>query len=249
MASVKKFLSPFDIPREGFVRRFHWTPKKNVEGILKEGLNPRAKLDMDGKINRPPSVFTWDTEDARPWEYMTRGNGLDYVPLKIEIPNKKYGSMERYSYNPDYTHFDVPNGLRSVDQGGHADIFKEWIPPEYITEFTYPDDWRGRNMEAGWRPGNPSIAQNNKVKEAWELKRNKDKYGTYENFLDEISRQCKDMGFESAAECGAYFLNPTTKKKGLPYIFKSRFIHNSPPIVDSVDPEMLNQWRKKYWNK
>lgn len=251
-ANFSKSFGKYVVEENAPVKRFHFTDVSNVDKILNEGL--KASVG-DGQTfasgEKVPAVFTYLSSEPEPWLYSE--SLIHHVPLEINLPYEEYVKMERFDRNPNYKEGAyVPNGVQSVERGGYTDIFKGDIPPEYISVHKYPDGYRFDDREIDWEPGKPSIMtgmSGGKVNAAWDLKRNKKAYGTKENFLDEITRQCKDMGFESAAECGAYFLEPTTKKKGLPYIFKSRFIHNKPPIVDSVDPEMLNQWRKKYWNK
>jgi len=235
------------------VKRYHFTPKKNVNSILQNGLKAQIGFGQRHAFNPVEAVFTYVNNEPEPWNWNDMYS--DFVPLEISIPKDVYDGMERFSSNPNYWgkyNVDVPNGVQSIERGGYADIFKENIPAEYIKPYEYPEGYRFNNREIDWKPGERSImtgTSGGKINAAWELKRNKNAYGTKEKFLDEITRQCKDMGFESTAECGSYFLNPTTKKKGLPYIMKSRFIHNKPPIVESVDPYQLENWRKKHWNK
>ena len=239
--------NPFRLKKEpaGIVRRIHWTDPQNVPSIRERGLEARLPPHHGVIPGKDETVYTWATDDAIPYEY-----GHPYsVPLVIDMPEEVYAGMKRHDWNPAYRVFDSPpQALKPLERGGLADMFAENIPPEYIREVRMPEGFRDANHEKGWTPGNPSIANFNKVGRAWERAGNKKAYGTKANFLDAIVDACRDAGFDNPVECAAYFLEPTTKKKGILPIFKSDWIRNKPPIVESVAPEEIESWRKR-WKK
>lgn len=235
--------NPFRLKKEpeGVVRRIHWTEPENVASIRETGLEARLPGHHGVIAGKDESVYTWATDDALPYEY-----GQPYkVPLVIDIPEEVYAGMRRHDRNPAYRNGETPMALRPIDHGGYADIFAENVPPEFIREVRMPDGFRDEWHEKGWKPGNSSLANFGKVNRAWERAGNKKLYGTKGNFLDAIVDACREAGFENPVECANYFLEPTTKKKGILPIFKSDWIRNKPPVVERVEPDEINEWRRR----
>lgn len=154
-----------------FVEFFHWTPKENVPGILKNGLV--ESLGADAKhFQRRKGLWT-SFGPRNPMEKNYNNNaGLDspdfgMVPIRGVIPYEEWKAM--HVDHTGETLDDQVMVFRSPEKSPYGKVIlpsgneeNVVIPPQYIEEYKIPKNWTMKLRDGsdeftlpGWVPGKP----------------------------------------------------------------------------------------------
>lgn len=190
-----------------FVEAFHWTPKENVEGILKNGLVETLGADASKYQNRKGTWMSFG--DKNPMERNYNNNArlgtkeYGMVPVRAMIPYEEWKRM--YVDHTGKTMDDQVMVFRAPDNAPWGDTElsngrreRVTIPPMYLEQYSLPDDWqmyleKARGMSLpGWNPSmdHPGMGVKGMLRYVPEkdrgtaltkaIKEEKEKYGDYD---------------------------------------------------------------------
>lgn len=142
-------LSKILLPRKpGTIRRFHVTPVRNLESILKEGLLPS---DPSRGANEGVGVYT--SVGPVYWHDVP-----GEAAIAIDIPKAEYKTMAKLPHNPETPVYRRGMGtterlkndidyferfiIDTINDKGRVDIFSDRLRPEWFTDIIYsgPDE-------------------------------------------------------------------------------------------------------------